>query len=65
MNLKEVWCDCRLYFLASGYCSVTGSCEHGNERLGSIKGREFHGQILNKNSDPRSYFFNFNITAIN
>jgi len=36
--------ECEIYGLdstGSGGGPVTASCEHGNETLGSIKGREF------------------------
>jgi len=32
--VSEVWIDSS----GSGYCSVAGSCEHGNETSGCIKG---------------------------
>jgi hypothetical protein len=42
MDLKRNrvgWCGVDPY--GSGYGPVVGSCEHGNEPLGPIKGREF------------------------
>jgi hypothetical protein len=35
------WGGCGLDSSGSGYGPVVGSCEHGNEPLGSIKGGEF------------------------
>jgi hypothetical protein len=32
---------CGLYLSSSGYGPMAGSCEHGNEPSGSIKGGEF------------------------
>jgi hypothetical protein len=43
MDLREA--ELRMYRLDSsslGQGPVVGSCEHGNEPLGPIKGREFH-----------------------
>jgi hypothetical protein len=41
---------------------MAGSCEHSNERLGSIRGTEFLDllsdyQLFKKNSTPRSELF--------
>jgi len=35
------WKTCGLYASGSRQGPVMGSCEHGNEPLGSIKGRQF------------------------
>jgi hypothetical protein len=37
---NRVW-RCGLTSSGSGWGPVAGSCEHGNEPSGSIKGREF------------------------
>jgi hypothetical protein len=39
MYLREI--SCGLDASGSGYGPVAGSCEHGYETLGSIKGEEF------------------------
>jgi hypothetical protein len=43
---------------------VVGSCEHGNEPSGSIKGGEFFDYLIDcqlvKDSAPLSYFIRYN-----
>jgi hypothetical protein len=36
---------CEMDSFGSGWGSVTASCEHGNETLGSIKGGQFLDQL--------------------
>jgi hypothetical protein len=40
-DLGEIVGWCRLDASGSGQVPVVGCCEHGNEHLGFIKGREF------------------------
>jgi hypothetical protein len=40
---------CVLDASSTGWGSVAGCCVHGNERSGSIKGREFLGQLSDYN----------------
>jgi hypothetical protein len=41
MELREMALGCELDSSGSGQEVVSGSCEHGNEHSGSIKGGEF------------------------
>jgi hypothetical protein len=42
---------------------VAGSCEHGNELSGSIKGGEFLNQLLKKDSAPCSQFVRVEVNS--
>jgi hypothetical protein len=37
--------DCELDSVGSEYAALAGSCEHGNEPSGSVKGGKFIGQL--------------------
>jgi hypothetical protein len=42
MVIKEIMClGCELHLCRSGYGPMAGSCEHGDQPSGSIKGGEF------------------------
>jgi hypothetical protein len=43
MKLREIMGRCEMDSSGSGQGPVAGLCEHSNEPLGSIKGKEFLG----------------------